>query len=276
MDSAQASEQRELRELVAIAREAGERIAQVYAGTFTASYKQGAEPVTEADRRSHELLVSRLRTAFPGEAIVSEEADAESYRGFAASPRIFFVDPLDGTREFVQRNAEFSVLIGVVEGLRARLGVVHAPALACTWWGGPATGAWRSDAGAPAHRIGVTRAEQPSEARLVVSRSHPSPALPAALQLLGCREVTPVGSAGLKGAYVADGHADAFLALRTAGKAWDVCAADALVHAAGGSFTDALGRAMDYRGDLLASHGILAAPFRLHAALLERLRGVDR
>ena len=87
----------ELVELATIARESGEIIARVYAGEFTASHEQGSEPVTEADRRANEWIVKRLQVAFPGEAIFSEEAAAESYLGFADSARIFFVDPLDGT-----------------------------------------------------------------------------------------------------------------------------------------------------------------------------------
>jgi 3'(2'), 5'-bisphosphate nucleotidase len=262
----------ELEQLVVIARAAGEIVSRVYAGEFKVDYKEPSDPVTEADRLANDLICERLALAFPGAPIVAEESAPESFLGFQTGTRVFFVDPLDGTREFVARNGQFVVMIGVVEGALATAGVVHAPATGTTWYGCLDAGAFRLEQGKSPEPIRVGAVERPELASVVSSRSQRSAALQQALAGIGAREQLAVGSAGLKGAQVAEGRADAYLSIGRSGKLWDACAVDALVHAAGGRLTDTRGERLDYRAmDISLTHGILACNARLHAALLARL-----
>jgi len=114
----------ELATLVGIAAEAAEVVSEVYKRPFNVEYKGPRDPVTEADKLANELICNRLALAFPGVPIVAEESPPERFANFRDSERVFFVDPVDGTREFVLKNGEFVVMIGVLEGVG--VGVVGA------------------------------------------------------------------------------------------------------------------------------------------------------
>ena len=109
-----------------VAREAAALILGVYATPFEVDFKVGDDPVTRADREANDYICAELARAYPGMPIVAEESDPASYAGFSKSSHVWFVDPLDGTREFVARNGEFAVMIGLAEHGRAVLGVVEA------------------------------------------------------------------------------------------------------------------------------------------------------
>src|SRR4029077_18943512 len=125
-----------------IALEASDVVNRVYATPFEVEFKGKDDPVTRADREANELACERLARAFPGVAIVAEESDPRSYAGFARHDRVWFVDPLDGTREFVARNGEFAVMLGLAEGGRALVGVIVAPAWGRAFVGIVGEGAW--------------------------------------------------------------------------------------------------------------------------------------
>jgi 3'(2'), 5'-bisphosphate nucleotidase len=258
--------------LVRIARDAAKLVLEVYNTPFAVDYKGPADPVTEADRRANTLICERLEREFPGVPIVAEESAPETFAGYESAPEIFFVDPVDGTNEFVERNPEFVVMIGLVEGARATTGVMHAPALGKAWAGSVGKGAVRIDPDGAQVPIRVTETGELGAARLVSSRSHRSERLDRALNALGVGEIVRVGSAGLKGVEVARGAVDAYVAPHYAGKRWDVCATEALVAAAGGHVTDARGEPVDYRAPTLVNdRGLVASNGTLHDALLERL-----
>lgn len=258
--------------LAKIARDAGQGIMQIYAGHFQVDYKSPGDPVTDADRRANDLICARLTAEFPDVAIVAEESPGHSYAGYQERARVFFVDPLDGTREFVARNGQFVVMIGLLVDERPTLGVVYAPVSDTLWCGARGLGAYRVDANGNEEAIRVGEVSEPEAARITVSRSHPSEHLKRVLEGINPRSVVPMGSAGLKGAHVADNSADAYLALGPAGKHWDACALDAIVCAAGGRVTDARGEPLDYRSaELGLEHGILAASSALHQSLVSRI-----
>lgn len=262
----------ELELLIAIAADAAVEVMRVYETPFHVDYKGPYDPVTEADRKANDLICARLADSFPAAAIVAEESAPETFAGFRDAERIFFVDPVDGTAEFVQRNGEFVVMIAAVEGERAVAAVVHAPATGLVWAGRVGGGAFLIDREGRRAPISVSQVGSLSEARLVASRSHRTPRLERALDALGALEVNAQGSAGLKGARVAEGSADAYVAPQYAGKLWDVCPTDVLVAAAGGRVSDARGLPLDYRGATLASdQGLVATNGRLHESILERL-----
>jgi len=258
--------------LVRIAAEAAKLVAEVYATPFVVDFKGPSDPVTEADRRANDHIVERLTREFPGVPIVAEESEPEAFANFAASSEIFFVDPVDGTNEFIERNPEFVVMIGLLSGEAPTLGVMHAPALGVAWAGAVGRGAERVLADGTRSPIRVSDTPELSSARLVSSRSHRSARLDRALAAIGPREVYTKGSAGLKGTEVAEGAADAHVAPFYAGKRWDACAAEALIRAAGGHVTDAYGDPLDYRGAGLSNdRGLVATNGRIHDAILQKL-----
>ena len=261
----------ELTTLVRIASEAARLVMEVYARDFSVDYKAPHDPVTEADRRANTLIVEQLSRAFPGVPIVAEESDPQTFVGFRDSERIFFVDPVDGTREFIDKNGEFAVMIGLVEGGRAVASVVDAPARGQAFAAWVGEGAYLLEAG-EARPIRVSGVSDIKQGRIVGSRSHRSAKLEQALARLQPRDVLVMGSAGLKGTLVASAVVEAYVAPGYAGKRWDACAADALVTAAGGVFSDTFGDPIDYRAPSLSNdRGLLASNGHVHEVLVASL-----
>jgi 3'(2'), 5'-bisphosphate nucleotidase len=194
------SQARELALLIGIAEAAARLIADIYhaPGALEVEWKAPGDPVTRADREANALIVDRLAHAFPGVPIVAEESAPQSYAGFESHPRVLFVDPLDGTKEFVARSGEFAVMIGLVEAGVPTLGVVTRPHPFATYAGGVGVGVVRRVPGFPDDLL--TLDEEPavmSDATVVVSRSQRAPEASAALLRLGARTLKPYGSAGL-------------------------------------------------------------------------------
>jgi 3'(2'), 5'-bisphosphate nucleotidase len=253
--------------VLAIAAEAGAIVMEVYGQAFDVEYKAKNDPVTQADKLANLHITSALAAAFPGVPIVAEESAAASFAGYEASPSAFFVDPVDGTREFVARNGQFAVMIGLAEEGRATLGVVGWPALGRTFAG--MEGHAFELGGGSRKDIHVSRVGTLEEARVVVSRSHRSETTAEVIARLTAAKVDHVGSAGVKGTLVACGEADVYVHPGVAGKLWDTCAPEAIVRAAGGHVTDATGVELDYRGGQLANaRGVLMTNGALHAAVL--------
>lgn len=261
-----------LAELLRVARAAAAVINAVYDTPFEVAYKGRDDPITAADQRANELICERLGSAFPGVPIVAEESAPASFVGYRESPQVFFVDPLDGTREFVKRNGEFAVMIGLLDHDRPLAGLILAPTTGVAWAGVVAQGAWRIAADNSEQSIQVRHVAVPSQARILISRSHRTELSQRAAAVLQVGEVRPLGSAGLKAATVAEGNADGYVGPRGTGKRWDACAAEALVTAAGGTLTDAFGDPIDYRDECLANElGVVASNRHLQSHLLERL-----
>ncbi len=259
-----------LERALALAAEASAIVMRVYAADFAVEYKGKDDPVTRADKLANEHITRGLAAAFPGVPIVAEESDPAAFAGFEAQPSAFFVDPLDGTREFVAKNGQFAVMIGLAENGRATLGVVACPALARTFAG--ADGVAFELAGGERRPLKVSRAGALEAARVVVSRARRSEATEAIVLRLGAARTDRVGSAGVKGTRVACGEAEVYVHAGVAGQRWDSCAPEAIVRAAGGAVTDATGAPIDYRAPSLTNAaGILMTNGVLHAAVLARL-----
>jgi len=202
--------------------------------------KADKSPLTEADFAAH-THISRELGELSDVPVLSEE-DVAGFDGADQDGRYWLVDPLDGTKEFIKKNGEFTVNIALIEGGRPVLGVVHAPALKRTYQGWPGQGAWRVDAdGAREIRV-VDGAQGPW--RVVGSRSHASPKMADWLAELGEHEMVPMGSS-LKLCLVAEGAADVYPRLGPT-SLWDTGAAQAVVEAAGGEVIDPDRRTLDY------------------------------
>ncbi|HEX4473462.1 MAG TPA: 3'(2'),5'-bisphosphate nucleotidase CysQ [Polyangiaceae bacterium] len=262
--------------MLRVAVEASAVIAEVYETPFSVDFKAPEDPVTAADRRANTLICERLSQAFPGVPLVAEESDPETFAGYRTAERVFFVDPLDGTAEFVNRNGEFVVMIGLFDGDRATTGVVLAPASGVAWIGEVGQGAWSVTANGLREPIRVSSVATLAESRVVTSRTHRSPMLERTLALLAAREVVTLGSAGLKGAEIAAAGAEVYVGPGMVGKRWDACAIDAIIVAAGGRFTDTSGAAFDYRApSLVNDRGLTATNGLVHEAVLECLRKLE-
>ena len=219
-----------LEAVVEIARQAGAVVMEVYGTDFAVRGKEDASPVTQADERAEALIVPALAALLPGVPIVAEEAVA---RGDvpAVGARFWLVDPLDGTKEFISRNGEFTVNIALVEAGVPVLGVVFAPAIGRLFAGAAGLGARVEDA--RGRRAIACRATPPEGLTVVASRSHGDAA--ALDAFLAGRKVASLASAGssLKLCLVAAGEADLYPRLgRT--MEWDIAAGHAVVLAAGG------------------------------------------
>ncbi len=230
--------------VAAIARAAGREILEVYArGTPGATLKADASPLTEADVRAHRLIVRELGALTPHIPVLSEEAEQPAWSERARWTQHWLVDPLDGTREFLKRNGEFTVNIALIEAHAPVLGVVHVPVSDATYRAVAGQGAWRQLADAPGEALHVA-AHAPERVRVVGSRSHRGDSLERFLERLGPHEMKPVGSS-LKFCMIAEGSADVYPRLGPTSE-WDTAAAHAVVLAAGGTVVELDGQPLRY------------------------------
>ncbi len=265
---------REISVALMAARAAAERVRAVYAGGFEVSWKGHDDPVTAADREANAIIVDLLRAAFPGDGICAEESDAgESSAAAARGGRCWFIDPLDGTKDFVQRNGEFCVMVGLAVAGRAALGVVVIPVTGVALVGVPGEGAWSVDADDVRTSLSVRAAPSPAAAaRMIGSRSHPHPRVTALAQALGVTDLRSRGSVGLKVAAVATGECDLYAHFGRGPKLWDGCAPEAIARGAGALVTDTRGRDIAYdTAHLGLDDGLVVAAGPLHALALAEL-----
>jgi 3'(2'), 5'-bisphosphate nucleotidase len=237
--------------VVAIARAAGREILEVYAAEdLVTTAKADASPLTEADLRAHSLILEQLQQLSPALPVLSEEAAATAYAERARWQRYWLVDPLDGTKEFLSRNGQFTVNIALIDGHTPVLGVVHVPVSDISYRGLPGSGAWRQQAAAAAEPIRVAACAA-SPLRVVGSRSHRGDSLDGFLARVQPFELRAVGSS-LKFCLVAEGSADVYPRLGPTSE-WDTAAAHAVVSGAGGQVLRLDGSALEYntRAELL-------------------------
>lgn len=236
--------------LVEVARRAGIEIMKIYATDFTVRQKADSSPVTEADEIAEILITASLAELTPQIPVVGEEAHAAGARPDIGGGTFWLVDALDGTKEFTKRSGEFTVNLGLIRDGAPVFGVVHAPAIGETYWGGVG-GVWRQTAdGAPA----AIQARAAGADGLVVltSRSHRSTEVDFLKQFKVAEEIHAGSS--IKFCRIAAGEADLYPRLGPTHE-WDTAAGDAIVRAAGGSVRTMDGRPLAYgKKDLLNPH----------------------
>ncbi len=221
-----------VRELRGIALAAGDAIMDVYESDFDVRSKDDRSPVTAADERAEDVIVSRLAGLAPDIPIVAEERVAAGDVPDVSGGRFWLVDPLDGTREFIDRNGEFTVNIALIEDGRPALGVVYAPARRRLYAAGGPGAVLVEEGGGPARAV-AARAPPEDGLAVVASRSHRDSRTEGFLDALPVKELTAAGSS-LKFCLVAAGEADVYPRFgRT--MEWDTAAGHAVLAAAGGS-----------------------------------------
>lgn len=232
-----------LEQLVDISRRAGLAILEWYEGDMGITQKADDSPLTKADLASHQLIQAELTRLWPEIPVLSEESAVIPWETRQSWKQYWLVDPLDGTKEFINRNGEFTVNIALIRDHEPVMGVVHVPVTDVSYFGARETGAFRQQGAAVATAIQV---RQPAAvpAGIVGSRSHANPELADQLNALGPHELISMGSS-LKFCRVAEGLADFYPRLGPTCE-WDTAAAQAVVEAAGGQVVKIDGSALQY------------------------------
>ncbi|MBK8164290.1 MAG: 3'(2'),5'-bisphosphate nucleotidase CysQ [Gammaproteobacteria bacterium] len=237
----------DLRKLIApvveIARTAGAKIVEIYNRGFSVEHKEDKSPLTEADMAAHHAIVAGLSALTPELPVLSEESAALPFAERAAWRRYWLVDPLDGTREFVKRNGEFTVNIALIENHEPVLGVILVPVTGLCYYAARGGGAFLQRPGDQAAAIRVRLLDL---AHVIVagSRSHAGGTLAGFLANIGSHELISMGSS-LKSCLVAEGRADVYPRLGPTSE-WDTAAAHCIVEEAGGRVTDTAMRPLRY------------------------------
>ena len=271
---------RELAVAVRLAREAGQIIATFYQVPTPVKWKDSTDPVTEADRAANAYLVKQLALAFPDDGILAEESRDDLAR--LDKRRVWVVDPLDGTVEFIARNGQFCIMIGLVSDGLPVVGVVYQPVDDILYAAALGEGAYVEEFG-DHQTLHVSAEIEPASLRPVVSRSHRPPILDDLLRGLGVQKERVVGSLGLKIGLLARGEADLYLHPSGGTKEWDTCAPDIILSEAGGVMSDCWNRPLRYnQREVKRQFGVMASNGVSHPWLAEYLAemldeaGLDR
>jgi 3'(2'), 5'-bisphosphate nucleotidase len=265
--------EKELQAALTCAREASQAILEIYE-RFEVIPNAHASISTEADHKAQEIILRHLHGLFPGDALCAEE-QTPSLAGVAATgPRLWIVDPIDGTRGFARKNGEFSVMVAFVEEGSIALGVVQEPAKGRLTWAVRGQGCWRRDGAGEAVACRVSATDDLTQAILTQSHSR-NPAVPNRyVQAIRPARVVETYSAGIKLALVARGEVDLYVNDYTSFHDWDLAAGHILVVEAGGTVTGLYGQKLEY-GVVGAwqRHGVLATNGVLHDPALQCLQG---
>lgn len=242
-----------LKPVVEIARAAGTEILRIYDTDFDVETKADDSPLTAADQASHRAILDALANFTPDISVLSEESAEIPFDERAGWGEYWLVDPLDGTKEFIKRNGEFTVNIALIQGHEPTLGVVYAPALDRMFFGAKGAGAFEQRGGTDPSPIRAT-GHAPSPLRVVGSRSHRGASLDAFLERVGEYVMVPMGSS-LKICLVAAGEADIYPRLGPTSE-WDTAAAHGVARFAGAHVTQASGEPLLYnaKADILNPH----------------------
>ena len=211
---------------VEIAQEAGKAIKEIYNSDFDYQLKQDLSPITAADNLSHKIIAERLQTLTPETPILSEESCDIPYNIRSQWTKYWLVDPLDGTKEFIKRNGEFTVNIALMNKNTPILGIIHTPTTNETYWGSEVTGSFYSNKNNAIERIQVSENHH-NPIRILASRSHPSEMLNLLLEKIIDYEIIELGSS-IKFCHIASGQADCYPRFGPTSE-WDVAAGEAIV-----------------------------------------------
>ena len=263
---------KELTTATRLAREAGTLIMKIYTSDFSVAYKGPSDPVTEADQLANALIVEELREQFPQDGIVAEESPQPAT--LSPTGRVWYVDPLDGTKEFINKNGEFSVMIGLAIDGQAKLGIVYRPAQDILYTGLADQKAWM-DTPSGRTELHASIRQQPDSLTLIVSRSHRNPHLDTVKEQIGLTKEFACGSVGLKIGAIARHDADVYIEPGPYTSLWDACAPEAIMKGAGGQFSDIYGNSILYGYDTLKNtKGLVATNGACHDQVIQSIRSI--
>jgi 3'(2'), 5'-bisphosphate nucleotidase len=271
--------EREIKVATELARQAGAVLLEHYYSPFLVEQKVNAldelEEVTAADREANELIVSRLQKEFPDDGILAEESTDSVHR--LDKDRVWLIDPMDGTKNFINRDGDFAVQIGLALGGESVLGVVYQPVRGVLYRAASNEGAWIEAGEDRAAPLSVSNLTRPSEMVLASSRSHRSSRMERVVSAFGFKDETRRGSVGVKIGLIAERQADLYLHLSPSTKQWDTCGPEAILVAAGGRLTDLFGQPLRYNGVRVDNrNGIVATNGAAHEMVIENLKPLLR
>ncbi|MEP6787331.1 MAG: inositol monophosphatase family protein [Acidobacteriota bacterium] len=270
--------QHELKTAITTARLAGISILKHYADGFETEEKLGAdnfsEPVTVADREASRIIVDALSAAFPDDGILSEE-EIDDLEHRLSKPRVWIIDPIDGTAGFVKHDGDFGVQIGLAEEGVPVAGVVYLPFHDVLYYAVKNSGSFVMQGGGEPVRMHTSTKNDFPDMGLAVSRNHLSNRMHRIIEHFGFTKIVNRGSVGLKVGLIADRSCDIYIHPSPRTKLWDTCAPQIILEEAGGRFTDLFGFEMRYdRADLQNRNGILATNGIAHAAAVDHLKSL--
>lgn len=252
----------ELKAAIRLAREAGAIVKTFYDVPLTVRWKDPSDPVTEADRAVNAYLVKQFSQLFPADGVLAEESKDDLSR--LQRERVWIIDPLDGTAEFIAHNGEFCIMIGLAVAGKPVVGVVYQPIDDILYTAMLGAGSFVEEFG-DRYRLHVSKQQEIKKLRLVVSRSHRPPLVDSVITRMGLQRERSIGSVGLKIGLIARGRAEFYVHPNAGTKEWDTCAPDIIVQEAGGMMTDCWGRPLRYnQSDVVRRHGVLASHRVLH------------
>jgi 3'(2'), 5'-bisphosphate nucleotidase len=257
-----------------LAREAGALLLEHYHSPFRVEQKINAlaeiEEVTEADRAANELIVSRLRREFPDDGILAEESIDSEER--LMKDRVWLIDPMDGTKNFIARDDDFAVQIGLAVRGESVAGVVYQPARDVLYHAARGGGAWIERNDKQAGQMRVSEKNDPRDMVLASSRSHRSPRMERVVWAFDFKDELRRGSVGVKIGLIAEQQADLYIHLSPSTKQWDTCAPEVILQEAGGRLTDLFGQPLSYNGRRIDNrNGIVATNGVAHALVIQGL-----
>ena len=247
-----------------LVKKAGRCALEIYQSSFTVEYKDDDSPITEADIAVNKILVDGLEQY--GWSILSEElADSKERLGVS---RVWIIDPVDGTKGFIDKKGDFSIMVGLAERGKPILGIVYQPTDDKLYYAQKGEGSYLV-AGTQKKRLKVSDISNVSDSRLVISRSHFSKEMKEQVEAIKPKKVVHIGSTGLKAALIAEGKADFFFSPTPYMGQWDLCAPHIILEEAGGKMTGVRGQELIYnQEDVKNPYGVLATNSKLHDQLL--------
>jgi 3'(2'), 5'-bisphosphate nucleotidase len=265
----------EMKVAVDLARDAGAILLAHYRSPFLVEQKVNAlqelEEVTAADREANDLIVRTLLTEFPDDGILAEESKDTERR--LEKERVWLIDPMDGTKNFIQRDGDFAVQIGLAINGEVVAGVVYQPERDVLYRAAHGAGSWIETADHRNERMTVSNVTDPGEMILASSRSHPSPRMERVRALFRFKRELRRGSVGVKIGLITEQQADIYLHLSPSTKQWDTCAPQIILEEAGGKLTDLFGQPLRYNGVRIDNrNGIVATNGAVHEMVIENLR----
>lgn len=263
----------ELDAAVGAATQAGTEVLRWYGTPDKGTLKTDGSPITNADTASHTCICDKLRPF--GYPILSEEGETPEH--LERAERFWIIDPLDGTKDFIEQTGEFSIMIGLAGGGKAVMGVVYQPTEDRMYYAVRGEGAYVRVGNEEPVRLHVSDISDPRDARFVVSRHHLDEKTKAFVKQCGATRLLRCGSIGVKLGLLAEGKVDAYATFTNKTNIWDICAPSLILEEAGGKVRDCLGNEFRYDGlNIRNEYGIFAGNNKIFSLIYFSTKDIAR
>ncbi len=263
----------DLKEIINLVKQTGEKVLEIYQRKFEVYKKDDKSPVTEADLASERIILSGLKKY--GYGILSEESKDGSSR--LKKEKIWIIDPLDGTQDFLQKTGEFSIMVALVYKKEPLLGVVYKPVGDKMYFAKKREGAYLKKSGRPRKKLKASGVSNLSEAKFVLSNFHLSRLEKRFIKASKIAQTIYRGSIVIKLGLIAEGKADGYLTTSNRTSQWDICAPEIILKEAEGKVTDLKGKSFIYnRRQVRNSNGIVASNGKTHASIIKNISHIRK